>query len=109
VVLRGWPARLGGLQQPVGDAGQADVGTDGVEGEQVALRRGREEHAQVRVVQQHRLLHERHDVPRVGDAVAALPGVREQLVAEPAGEPLRLPRASFSGLSSARWPSRSHC
>ncbi len=68
VAVRADGLALGGcLQQSLADARQPGVAFLPVEAEQVLARGRGQLAAQVRVVQEHRLLHERHDVARIRD------------------------------------------
>jgi hypothetical protein len=99
--------RRGRLEQPVRDAGQAGARLVPVDAVQVDLRRGRQQAPQTGVVEEHGLLDERHDVPRVGHLLVVLPRPPQQLVLQLARQALCLAGASLSGESSARCPSRS--
>ena len=79
-----------GLQQAVGDAGQAGLVLAAVQAEQVHAGGGRQQAPESGMVQEHGLLHERHHGARVRDAGAGLLRPAEQLVLELARQPLRL-------------------
>ena len=82
--------RGGRLQQPLGDPGQPGFALAAVQAEQVDPGGGRQQAPQSRVVQEHRLLDERHDVPGIRDRVAGLLRPVDELVPELARQPLRL-------------------
>ena len=81
---------VAGLEQPLGDPGQAGIALGAVQAEQVDPGRRRQQAAQPRMVQEHGLLHERHDGTRVGDLGAGLLRPADQLVLQLARQPLRL-------------------
>ena len=66
--------RRGRLEQPLGDPGQPGIALGAVQAEQVDPGRLRQQAAQARMVQEHGLLHERHDGARVGDRRRRSPG-----------------------------------
>src|SRR5664280_1942503 len=80
----------GGLQQPGRDARQTGSALAAVESEQVDPTRRGEHAAQPGVVEEDRLLHERHDVAGVVDLGPGLLGPAQQLLAQLARQPLRL-------------------
>ena len=82
--------RGGGLQQPLGDPGQPGFALAAIQAEQVDPGGRRQQAAQSRVMQEHRLLHERHDGPGIRDGGAGLLRPADELVPELAGQPLRL-------------------
>ena len=82
--------RGGRLQQPFGDPGQPGFALAAVQAEQVDPGGRRQQAPESRVVQEHRLLHERHDVPGIGDGGAGLLRPADELVPELARQPLRL-------------------
>jgi len=74
--------RRGSLQQPFGDTRQSGVVLAPVQAEQVYLRGRRKEAAEAGVMQEHRLLDERHDGTSIGDAGAGLLRPPDQLILE---------------------------
>ena len=83
------------LQQPFGDPGQPGLALAAIQAEQVDPGGRRQQAPESRVVQEHRLLHERHDATRVGDRGAGLLRPVDELLPELARQPLRLAPGQF--------------